>query len=96
LFDRLDLLRLTYFSPFSTSSNPFIENKRDSIPAKIDADITTSQFTSVKSVDVPIVATAVCATVLTARIPAALNHFLVITFSSLKQSLYHIKKETRI
>lgn len=45
-------------------------------------DSTVTQFTSDITIDVPIVAKAVCAIVLTALIPAAFNHFLSIMISS--------------
>lgn len=48
----------------------------DRIPASIEADATIIQFTSPITADVPIVATAVCATVFKALTPAAFNHFV--------------------
>ena len=45
------------------------------MPASTDALSTIFQFTSPITADVPMVAAAVCATVLMARTPAALNHY---------------------
>ena len=53
---------------------------RDKIPASAEADATTAQFTSASTALVPIVAIAVCATVLSARTPAALIHALKFVF----------------
>lgn len=52
----------------------------DNTPANRLADATASQFTSVNTVDTPIVATAVCATVLIALIIAHLSHCLKLFF----------------
>lgn len=52
--------------------------KSDRMPASKDADATMPQFTSPIKADVPIVAIAVCATVLIALIPAAFNHFFIV------------------
>ena len=49
---------------------------RDKMPARADADATKVQLTSPIAAAVPIVAIAVWATVLTARIPAAFTHAL--------------------
>ena len=48
------------------------------MPASIDALNTIIQFTSVNTALVPMVATAVCAIVLTARMPAAFDQFFPI------------------
>ena len=48
----------------------------ESMPASMEADSTTHQLTSSSTALVPMVATAVWAIVFTARIPAALSHFL--------------------
>ena len=46
----------------------------DTSPASREAETTVFQSTPEKTAPVPIVATAVCATVLSALIPAALSH----------------------
>jgi hypothetical protein len=50
------------------------------MPANAEAEATTAQFTLSNAADVPIVATAVCAIVLSARMPAAFSHSFVNTF----------------
>ena len=65
----------------STSGNPAILVSKDKIPAKALALPTMIQFTSDIVADTPIVATAVCATVLMALIPAAFHHFLFMLFN---------------
>ena len=52
----------------------------DRIPASTDADATAIQSTAPSTAAVPMVAIAVCATVFSARIPLAANHFYVNTF----------------
>ena len=52
------------------------------IPASTDALKTINQSTCEITAVVPIVAIAVCATVLIARTPAAFHHFFVITMCS--------------
>ena len=49
----------------------------DKTPASNDALKTASQLTSTIKAEVPTVATKVCATVLSALIPAALSHFKI-------------------
>ena len=58
----------------STSGNPATLVNNDKTPANADADNTIIQLTSPITAAVPIVATAVCATVLMALIPALLIH----------------------
>nr|DAG08866.1 MAG TPA: hypothetical protein [Caudoviricetes sp.] len=58
-----------------SSGIPAREVSRDSTPASREALPTMSQFTSDSTADVPMVATAVCATVFSARMPAALIQF---------------------
>ena len=50
------------------------------IAARSDAEPTTTQSTSLKSAVVPMVAIAVCARVLAARIPAYLSHTMIFSF----------------
>ena len=64
-----------------TSGNPLILVSKDKIPAKTLELPTITQFTSDIVADTPIVAAAVCATVLIARIPAAFHHFLFMLFN---------------
>ena len=54
--------------------------RQDKNPARTEAEATAIQFTSPITSDVPIVATAVRATVLTARNSAAFSHFFKIVF----------------
>ena len=56
-----------------TSGMPATLVSRLKMPARTDEDSTSFQFTSPMAADVPMVATAVWATVLMARMPAALN-----------------------
>ena len=71
-----------YLPPYhSTSGNPAILVNKDKIPAKALELPTIIQFTSDIVADTPIVATAVCATVLMALIPAAFHHFLFMIFN---------------
>lgn len=63
-----------------TSGNPAILVSRLSTAASADAEATISQSTSDSTAQVPIVATAVCASVFSARIPAALIHDLKLVF----------------
>lgn len=51
---------------------------RDRIPARMDADTTARTLTSLKSAAVPMVATAVCAIVRTARFAAAIQKDLLV------------------
>jgi hypothetical protein len=60
-------------SGFYSSGKPATLVSIDKIPAKREADPTASQLTSPIATLVPMVAIAVCAIVLTARIPAATN-----------------------
>jgi hypothetical protein len=62
-----------------TSGKPATDVKMDNTPANTDADATITQSTPPNTLAVPIVATAVCATVLIARIPAHFNHFFVLS-----------------
>jgi hypothetical protein len=70
-----------------TSGRPATEVKRESTAARAAELATSTQFTSPIATAVPMVATAVCARVLTARIPAALNQvfqfFIAIILSCL-------------
>lgn len=61
------------------SGNPAMLVNNDKIPDRIDAETTSFASTCPSAVAVPIVATAVCATVLIALIPAFFIHFLVST-----------------
>src|SRR5699024_6421474 len=63
----------TPLSP-STSGRPAIQVRSEITPARADADSTYFQSTCPSAAAVPIPATAVCATVLTARAPAFLSH----------------------
>lgn len=72
----LDLLHVVHHAPSFTSGNPATEVRRESSPASADALRTTRQSTALRTALEPIVAMAVCATVLTARIPAAFHHFM--------------------
>lgn len=54
--------------------------KSDRIPAKSEAEPTKPQLTAPITAAVPMVAIAVCATVLTALTLAALNHCFVFAF----------------
>nr|DAI40516.1 MAG TPA: hypothetical protein [Caudoviricetes sp.] len=69
--------RAPSFRPYSvfSSGRPATLVSRLSTPASAEALATTAQLTSPSTALVPIVATAVCATVFTARIAAALIHF---------------------
>ena len=58
-----------------TSGKPATLVNTDNMPASSEAEPTTSQLTSPITADVPIVATAVCATVLTALTAAAFAQF---------------------
>nr|DAM06522.1 MAG TPA: hypothetical protein [Caudoviricetes sp.] len=71
------LRRALSFRPYSvfSSGRPATLVSRLSTPASAEALATTAQLTSPSTALVPIVATAVCATVFTARIAAALSHF---------------------
>ena len=62
------------FGNFS-SGKPAADVSRDRIPASAAVDPTNTQFISDIATVVPMVATAVCAMVFTALIPAALTHF---------------------
>ena len=59
----------------ASSGRPATLVSRLRIPARTLALATISQFTSPSATAVPMVATAVCATVLMARTPAALIQF---------------------
>lgn len=61
------------------------------IPDNTDADITRFQSTLFITTAVPIIAAAVCAIVLMARIPAALPHFIILFLNNTPSFLY-IKK----
>lgn len=64
-----------------TSGNPAMEVATDKIPDKTDDDITNRQSTALITALVPIVAAKVCATVFTARTPAAFHHLFVFSFT---------------
>ena len=65
-----------YFYVYSfISGSPAVLVSSDTSPASSAAETTVFQSTPEKTAPVPIVATAVCATVLIALIPAALSHF---------------------
>jgi hypothetical protein len=70
--------------------------RSDSTPARSVTEPTSSQSMSAITVVAPIVATAVCAIVLTARIPAAFHHFIHFTFLNICNTFLslHIKKDT--
>ncbi len=72
------------YSPFVvlSSGSPATLVSRDNTPASAAAEATIAQLTSPRTAAVPIVATAVCATVLIARIPAAFNQCNVSFFHS--------------
>lgn len=74
------LLNRGLFYSSLTSGSPATDVKSDKIPAKRDALTTIFQSTPDNIAAVPMVATAVCATVLIARIAAALNHKIVFSF----------------
>ena len=63
-----------------TSGSPATLVSKDKTPANTDALTTIFQSTAENTAAVPMVATAVCATVLIARIAAALNHKIVFSF----------------
>ena len=73
-----------------TSGRPATDVARDMMPASTDADPTICQFTSPIAAAVPIVATNVCAIVLTALRAAALAHCTVFT-SGLNTQFLNIK-----
>lgn len=69
----------------------------DSTPASTDAEATAIQSIPPNTVAVPIVATAVCATVFNALIPAAFSHFfvfklIIVCYSSLFWFFRHCQK----
>lgn len=64
----------------STSGRPARLVRSESTAARTAADATMVQFTSPRTAAVPIVATAVCAIVFIARVPAAAHHFLFVRF----------------
>ena len=72
----------------STSGSPATEVSRERIPARTEAEATAIQFTSPMNADVPTVATAVCATVFTARTPAAFSHFLKLFFIKIPPKVF--------
>ena len=81
-----------------TSGRPATEVSRDRMPARADALATITQFTSPNTALVPMVATAVCATVFSALMPAAFSHclkFVFILFSPFRlfvhRSLSHVR-----
>ena len=65
--------------PSATSGMPATLVSTLTTPATTALDTTICQSTAEMTAPVPITATAVCAIVLTARIPAAFNHFFVST-----------------
>ena len=62
---------------YSTSGRPARLVSRDRIAAISDAEQTAIQFTSPSNAAVPMVANAVCAIVLSARIAAARSHLVL-------------------
>lgn len=73
------------------SGNPATEVNNDNTPASIEVDNVIDQFTSLIAILVPMVATAVWATVFDARIPAAVTqtlNFSLVKFSLLPKLLY--------
>lgn len=62
------------------SGKPLTEIKRDNNPERSEAETTNFQSTAEITAEVPIVATAVSATVLIALIPAAFNHLINLSF----------------
>ena len=62
---------------------------RDRMPARADADRTASQLTYSITAVVPMVAMAVCAMVLTARIRAAFQNFLLMEKTSFFLLVYY-------
>lgn len=62
------------------SGSPAIDDSKDKSPATAEALSTSFQFTSHIIAEVPIVAIAVCAVVLTALTAAALSHFKNFSF----------------
>jgi hypothetical protein len=62
----------------STSGRPATLVSSDRIPASTEALATILQSTADRNAELPIVATAVCATVLIALTPAAFHHFVLI------------------
>ena len=62
------------------SGKPLTEIKRDNNPERSEAETTNFQSTADITAEVPIVATAVSATVLIALIPAAFNHLINFSF----------------
>ena len=77
---------LPYHSPSFSSGKPATDVKRDRMPASAAAETTATQLTSPITTEVPIMATAVCATVLTALIPAALAQVLKLFFILIRSS----------
>ena len=76
------VVKVRFFGLCYTSGKPVAMLVRtDRTPARSDADPTMSQSTSCMTIVVPIVATAVCAMVLTALIRAAFQNSFVIVFS---------------
>ena len=69
-----NLLRSFYLYSF-ISGSPAVLVSSETSPASSEAETVVFQSTPEKTAPVPIVATAVCATVLSALIPAALSHF---------------------
>ena len=72
---------MNHSPPQGASGRPATDVSILTIPATIAEDKTIRQSIADKTVLVPITATAVCAIVLTARIPALTIHFLVFTES---------------
>lgn len=81
LFAGLRIAKLVQEIYFN-SGRPATLVSRDNSPAKAAAETTATQLTSPSTAAVPIVATAVCATVLTARTPAAYNQFIIFSHIS--------------
>lgn len=79
LLNPVKLAKNAVFYCYSASGRPATDISKDSIPASSDDEKTTAQFTLEITAEVPIVAIAVCATVLNALVEAALNHFTVIS-----------------
>lgn len=71
----------TFRFPYATSGSPAILVSSDKTPASSAVLPTASQLISPKAALVPMVAIADWAIVFTALIPAALNHFLVLSFT---------------
>ena len=70
-------IELAFLFYFFTSGSPATDVSSDRIPASSAALPTMIQLTSPMTADVPMVATAVCATVLIARMPEAFSQSLM-------------------